>query len=133
IGTPSDQSDQSNPANQSDPSLYNTWLTSIHPATVANAIICLIHQAKAILDQQTQSQERTLIESGASTDNPATARLPKRTSPSGQSITSGPIPGAPSCPRCGKPMSLRTAKTGARRGSQFWGCSLYPSCKGTRP
>lgn len=45
---------------------------------------------------------------------------------------SGPIPGAPSCPKCGKPMALRTAKTG-RKGSQFWGCSNYPLCKATRP
>ena len=35
------------------------------------------------------------------------------------------------CPRCGKPLVLRTAKKGANAGSQFWGCSGYPSCRYT--
>lgn len=37
-----------------------------------------------------------------------------------------------SCPKCGKPMILRTAKSGATAGNQFWGCSGYPYCKTTR-
>jgi len=37
-----------------------------------------------------------------------------------------------SCPKCGKPMILRTAKSGAMAGNQFWGCSGYPYCKTTR-
>lgn len=37
-----------------------------------------------------------------------------------------------SCPRCGKHMIKRTAKRGRNPGSQFWGCSSYPRCKGTR-
>jgi restriction system protein len=36
------------------------------------------------------------------------------------------------CPTCGQPMVLRTSKRGANAGSQFWGCSTYPACKGTR-
>jgi len=35
--------------------------------------------------------------------------------------------------RCGKPLVLRTARKGPQAGSQFWGCSAYPACKGTRP
>lgn len=41
--------------------------------------------------------------------------------------------GTPSCPRCGSPMMLRTARRGASAGSRFWGCTQYPGCKGTRP
>jgi hypothetical protein len=33
------------------------------------------------------------------------------------------------CPKCGKPMVLRTAKRGANAGNQFWGCSAYPKCR----
>jgi restriction system protein len=36
------------------------------------------------------------------------------------------------CPTCGKPMVLRTAKKGDRAGTQFWGCSQYPACRGIR-
>lgn len=39
---------------------------------------------------------------------------------------------APSCPKCQGPMVRRTAKKGANAGSQFWGCSKYPACRGTR-
>lgn len=40
--------------------------------------------------------------------------------------------GTPSCPSCGSEMVLRSATRGAMAGSQFWGCSRYPSCTGTR-
>jgi hypothetical protein len=40
---------------------------------------------------------------------------------------------APACPLCGSPMVLRTAKQGKRAGQQFWSCSRFPECRGTRP
>lgn len=36
------------------------------------------------------------------------------------------------CPSCGSLMTLRTARYGPRSGSEFWGCSRYPTCKGLR-
>lgn len=39
---------------------------------------------------------------------------------------------APSCPQCDANMILRTARRGPNAGNQFWGCSDYPRCKGTR-
>ncbi len=38
----------------------------------------------------------------------------------------------PNCPECSSSMVLRTARRGANAGNQFWGCSNYPKCKGTR-
>lgn len=37
----------------------------------------------------------------------------------------------PSCPDCGSSMVMRTAKQGRNAGSQFWGCSTFPRCRGT--
>lgn len=37
-----------------------------------------------------------------------------------------------SCPLCGKPMILRTARSGDHQGKQFWGCSGYPKCRMVR-
>lgn len=37
------------------------------------------------------------------------------------------------CPACGKPMVLRTARAGARIGQTFWGCSAFPLCKAVQP
>jgi len=53
----------------------------------------------------------------------------------GSTAFSAAAPGAmtPSCPICTKAMVRRTAKRGANAGNEFWGCSGYPSCKGTRP
>ena len=36
------------------------------------------------------------------------------------------------CPRCGKPLVLRTAKKGTRAGGQFYGCSGFPGCRYTQ-
>jgi hypothetical protein len=36
------------------------------------------------------------------------------------------------CPVCSAPMVKRTAKRGPGAGSEFWGCSRFPTCRGTR-
>lgn len=39
---------------------------------------------------------------------------------------------SPECPLCGSAMVKRTARKGANAGNEFWGCSKYPGCRGTR-
>lgn len=41
-------------------------------------------------------------------------------------------PGQPACPRCMGRMVRRTAKRGRNAGNDFWGCSRFPACHGTR-
>lgn len=36
------------------------------------------------------------------------------------------------CPVCGSEMVLRIAKKGKNPGKQFWGCSRFPKCRGTK-
>ncbi|WP_027475193.1 restriction endonuclease [Curvibacter gracilis] len=38
----------------------------------------------------------------------------------------------PACPRCGKAMQRQAARTDAQGGPSFWGCTAFPSCRGTR-
>jgi|SRR6266404_7566778 hypothetical protein len=40
---------------------------------------------------------------------------------------------ANACPLCKKPMVKRKARRGSRKGEMFWGCSNFPTCRGTRP
>lgn len=40
-------------------------------------------------------------------------------------VTAGQAAIVPSCPFCGAPMVLRTARHGKNRGNKFWGCSTY--------
>ncbi|MGA0611233.1 restriction endonuclease [Caldimonas sp. KR1-144] len=37
------------------------------------------------------------------------------------------------CPLCAKAMVKRVARRGPKAGSEFWGCTGYPACTGTRP
>lgn len=38
----------------------------------------------------------------------------------------------PLCPQCGSPMKKRLARRGSNAGNEFWGCSTWPRCEGTR-
>jgi restriction system protein len=99
----------------------------------ANTLICLIHQANYLLDQQIAALEKQFVEGGGYSEQLAAARMAER----GRKKTSldpsnppDPSKHIPVCPQCGKPMVLRTAKSGKNSGQQFWGCSAYPNCKG---
>jgi hypothetical protein len=37
------------------------------------------------------------------------------------------------CPKCASEMALRTAKSGANQGQQFWGCTNFPKCRTILP
>jgi rRNA maturation endonuclease Nob1 len=41
-----------------------------------------------------------------------------------------PTPSVPLCPKCGAPMVKRRATKGQNAGSEFWGCSRFPHCRG---
>lgn len=127
----SDQSDLTDLTDQERWALYAPWLEHEDPAVRANALICLINQANFLLDQQIAALERQFVEEGGYSEQLAAARLAererKRRDPSDQADPTDRIPG---CPQCGKPMALRTAKSGKNAGKQFWGCTAYPECKG---
>jgi four helix bundle suffix protein len=103
---------------------------------VANTLICLIHQANYMLDQQIAGLERFFVNDGGYSEQLAAARVKRRnypTDPSDRTDPSDEEPALPACQLCCKPMVLRTAKQGKNAGSQFLGCSGYPECKSTRP
>ena len=62
-----------------------------------------------------------------------TARPQQGTAQSEQAAKHAPPSTGPICPACTKAMVRRTAKRGANVGGEFWGCTGYPTCKGTRP
>lgn len=37
------------------------------------------------------------------------------------------------CPDCGAPMARRNARRTSVARGDFWGCTAYPQCRGTRP
>jgi len=129
---PTDPSDLTDFTDGQRWALYARWLESDDPATRANAIICLIHQANFLLDRQITALEAAFVEGGGYSEQLATERLRHRRKD--QSDRPDPADPTPqSCPQCGGIMALRTAKAGKSPGSQFWGCTSYPECKGTLP
>ena len=52
--------------------------------------------------------------------------------PASPSATKSPAVVAPQCPVCNATMVRRTAQKGSKAGTQFWGCSTFPACRGTR-
>jgi four helix bundle suffix protein len=128
----SDQSDLTDLTDQERWTLYAPWLEHADPAIRANALICLINQANYLMDKQIEALEAQFVGEGGYSEQLAAKRMAERNKhkkdPSNQSDLTDHIP---ACPKCGKPMALRTARSGKNEGSQFWGCSNYPDCKGT--
>jgi len=128
------ETDHADQTDWSDPlahyKAYAPWLEHSDAAVVANTLLCLIHQANYLLDQQISALERDFVQEGGYSEQLAAARIAERQKQ--QQRPAAPGPAAPACPRCGKPMALRTARKGEQAGSQFWGCSGFPVCKGTR-
>lgn len=122
--TPSEAVDPNDPATQFGP--YAPYICSDDPAVAANTLICLIHQANYLLNRQIAGLEAQFIKEGGYSERLAVARIAFRAQASGAER-------GPACPQCDRPMALRTARKGPNAGRQFWGCSGYPECKGTRP
>ncbi len=125
----SDQSDLTDLTDRQRWALYARWLEHHDSAVRANAVICLIHQANYLLDQQIAALEKQFVEGGGYSEQLAAARLAERNRKKAGDPCD-PIDPVPPCPKCGKIMVLRTAKSGKNAGKQFWGCSGYPECKG---
>ena len=117
-----------NPTSAPTSASYAVWLASKDPVNVANCLICLIHQANYLLDQQIRSLEKTFIEEGGYSEALAAKRMAYRSSQKNTSQESK----APNCQICGAPMSLRTARKGPQPNTQFWGCTTFPKCKGSQ-
>lgn len=130
VGRRRDRSDPSDRADRMDGEAYSRWLNHKDPAVVANAVICLIHQANYLLDQQIAAVEQQFVEGGGYSEQLAAARIEKRKGDRTDK-TDRSERAKPTCPLCKGLMVLRTAKKGSNAGSQFWGCADYPKCKGT--
>lgn len=122
----SNQSDLTDLTDQERYVLYGGWLDHEQPEVRANALICLINQANYLLDQQIETLEAQFVEEGGYSEQLAAKRLAERSRKKAGGLTEQ----IPACPKCGKPMVLRTARNGENAGKQFWGCSSYPECKG---
>lgn len=95
-----------------------------------NSAAVLLEQAKADLDALGIAHPKIVAIANPSPQRTAFNQAPRRS----PSFGTAAVPsGTPSCPNCQSRMIKRLARRGRNRGNYFWGCSRYPSCKGTRP
>ena len=94
----------------------------------ANAALVLVDKSSALLTGQIVAATKETVEKGGFRERMTRARIERR---DGLAQPSPDTP-SPACPECGRPMRLRTAKSGPSAGKPFWGCSGYPECKGRR-
>ena len=104
---------------------FAMWIESDDLAIRVNSIKQLINRNISMLQKMISRQLSDFKSNGGFTEGLSKERLATQAS---QAVEQG----APKCPRCGKPMIKRTIKRGAKSGHQFWGCSNYPECQGTR-
>lgn len=99
---------------------YAHWLDAEDAVVVANAMLLIIGRALNMLKSQIEAQGKAFEESGGFSERLTARRIVARD----QQQTAD----APDCPQCGRPMRRRKSAKG-----DFWGCSAFPDCKGTRP
>ncbi len=105
---------------------FDPWLDSDNPEIAANALLILCLRENKMLQSQIQSRLDSFKLTGGFAENMTVERLEARKEQAAGA-------GAPACPLCGKPMLKRMQKKGTHQGREFWGCSDYPRCNGTRP
>lgn len=90
--------------------------------TFANAMLILIGRALHMLDHLLKQHGDDFIKEGGFSERMTAARVEEK-----RNQRRAVDDDAPPCPICGGIMRLRHGKTG-----DFWGCTNYPACKGTR-
>jgi four helix bundle suffix protein len=100
---------------------YAGWLDAEDPVVAANAMLLMIGRAMNMLKSQIAAQGQAFEQAGGFSERLTTRRLQAREEQRN-------VEPAPQCPQCGQPMRRRKSAQG-----DFWGCSAYPACKGTKP
>lgn len=100
---------------------YASWLDAEDPTVVANAMLIIISKALNLLRSQIETPEEPVEQTVGSNERLVARRAEVRPEPR-------PTDSSPVCPQCGKAMRRRKSGKG-----EFWGCSSYPDCRGTRP
>lgn len=98
---------------------YAQWLDAEDGIVVANAMLIIIGRALNMLKNQIKAQGKAFEEAGGFSERLMTKRIEAREKEQ---------PPSPNCPLCDNSMRQRKSAKG-----DFWGCSAYPECRGTRP
>ena len=104
---------------------FDAWFAGDDSLRAANCLLVLCNRLIAMLRRHIEHLLDEFREEGGFTEGLTAERLAHRTQKSAEAD-------APECPVCGSPMIRRVAKKGINSGREFWSCSKYPECMGTR-
>lgn len=104
---------------------FDPWTRHQRLEVCINSLMQLCDREITMLQRLISSQLSNFKADGGFTENLTQERLATLQE---QRATEG----APLCPQCGKPMIRRMAKKGINSGHEFWSCTDYPNCRGTR-
>jgi len=104
---------------------FSSWIDNADVNTSINSLMLLINRLIFMLQKMIDRQLETFKDEGGFTENLTKERLATIQL---HSIETN----APTCPLCGKPMRKVMAKKGHNSGKEFWSCTGYPDCRGTR-
>lgn len=104
---------------------FNPWFDSEDEVVFSNCLIILCRRMIKMMQRLIEKKHADFIVEGGFAENMTKDRLQVIKQ---QAITDA----APTCPLCGKPMQRRMAKRGRNQGNEFWSCTDYPNCIGTR-
>ena len=105
---------------------FALWLENDDACTVARALLVLCNRAILMLSRKIERTHSDFVDHGGFAENLTKDRLAAR------DAIHAATGDAPKCPKCGKPMRKRVAKRGENAGNEFWSCSGWPDCNGTR-
>ena len=101
---------------------FAPWLDADNSCIAANALLILINRTVNMMDKQMEKLGAQFREEGGFHERMTAVRVEARRE------QQKPVSeDAPNCPKCNEPMLLRHGAKG-----DFWGCTAYPTCRGTR-
>ena len=103
---------------------FAPWLgDTADDTTFANVMLILASRAIMMVDRILRRRGEEFVKEGGFSERMTAVRVEEKRR------ERAPVKeDAPKCPKCGADMQLRHGKTG-----DFWGCTDYPTCRGTRP
>lgn len=102
-------------------SKFDIWLNSDNEEVVANVLLVMITRVTSMLRHYLDELIKEFQVNGGFREQLTQIRQFSKAENS------------PKCPKCGGDMIRRFAKNGSNAGKEFWSCSSFPMCKGSRP
>ena len=106
---------------------FSRWLDAADSLVVARAMLVLLARENMMLGRKLAATHAGFVREGGFAENLTKDRLAAR------DAAHAAAGDAPACPKCGKPMRKRVARRGENAGNEFWSCTGWPDCRGTRP